>query len=115
MRTILSPLMSQIQVQIRNIQPSAMFSHPNLAADNFTVQLGRLGMIFSISPAFDRTMEAIAEWPVYVCPVPPPTALSGSWECRTMEEIMETLRWPGHIPNVRIKSVAELRAEAGIG
>jgi len=109
MRTSLSPLMQQIKTHILSVAPDTEFTD-NLVADNFTAHLGR-GRIFQISPITTRSYDTVAEWPLYVVAIPPPEP--GPWECHTMEEILETLRFPTVFPNVRRISVAEMRERAG--
>jgi hypothetical protein len=114
MRTALSPLIQQVEAHVRVQAPGAVITH-NLAGDSFIVALSGhpAAHTFSISPRFSSSYDTVATWPIYVTPIPSPEPKS--WECRTLDQIAETLRWPSLIPKVPTKSAAELQAEAGIG
>jgi hypothetical protein len=61
---------------------------------------------FAMAPPMRRPNQ----WPVYVTPIPPPSDRSGSWECRTLDEVTSTLSWPKTQPKVRVASLDEVRA-----
>ncbi|MGH7437276.1 MAG: hypothetical protein ACRENE_16490 [Polyangiaceae bacterium] len=82
----------------------------NVPGDYFIVEIGR--STFSVNPPSSTSYETKATWPIYVTPVPSPEPKS--WECHTLDEIVETLRWPTVIPKVRTISVSKLRAKAGM-
>ena len=63
--------------------------------------------VFAIATA----MRTPFRWPVHVTPVPPPRPEDGSWECKTVGEVLSTLQWPEVQPTVRIASLAEIRAK----
>jgi hypothetical protein len=109
MRLALSPLMHQVEAHILSAVPEAEILQ-NVPGDSLIVRLAR--NTFSVSPPFRSSYEAKATWPIYVTPVPSPEPRS--WECHTLDEIIETLAWPDTIPAVRTATVAEIRARAGI-
>ncbi len=109
MRTVLSPLMRQVVAHIRSIAPNVTITE-NLPGDSIIAHVG--GRDFAVSPPFRSSYEAEATWPICVTPIPSPEPKS--WDCRTLDEIGETLRWPSVAPRVRTVTATELRERAGL-
>ena len=97
---------------LKDIADAVRAAHPRARImlrppmDQLIVDLPNRG-VFAASPS----MRTPFRWPVYVTPVPPPRPEDGSWECRTVEEVLATLQWPEVQPSVRIASLAEIRAK----
>jgi hypothetical protein len=96
MRTTLSPLLLEIEAYVRAARPSAEITR-HVLDDMLSVRIG--GGRFGIAPLKTRH-RADATWPIYVTPIP--ATEFRAWECHTLEEVAQTLGWPGSIPRVRI-------------
>lgn len=88
--------MGQVEAHVRSVAPNARITE-NLPGDIIIVDLGA-GRTFQISPPYSSSYETPATWPIYVTPIP---SEAGGWECHTLDEIGETLRWPSVIPKIR--------------
>jgi hypothetical protein len=101
--------MQQVVAHVRRIAPNVKVTE-NVPGDTVIVHIG--AQTFAVEPPFRSSYEAEATWPIYVSPIPRPELKS--WECRTMDEISETLRWPSVTPKVRIVTASEVRERAGL-
>jgi hypothetical protein len=98
-------LLKDIADAVRATQPGARITlRPPM--DQLLVELPNR-RVFAAAPS----MRTPLRWPVYVTPVPPPRPEDGSWECKMVEDVLATLRWPEMQPTVRIASLAEIRAK----
>jgi hypothetical protein len=95
--------MRQVATHVRSIAPNFAVTE-NLPGDSLIVHIN--GRDFAVSPPFRSSYEAEATWPIFVTPIPSPEARA--WECRTLDEISETLRWPSVMPRVRTVAPSEL-------
>jgi len=101
--------MLELEAQIRATLPDATIIR-HVPGDSFFVDVGNV--TFCLARPWSRSYETKAAWPVTVTLVPSPEPKS--WECQTLADVMETLRWPAIVPAVRTVTMAQLRARAGM-
>jgi hypothetical protein len=104
MRTSLSPLIRDIEHHLRETFDGVVIKR-NLGGDGLIVHLG--DRTFAVQPPLVASADAEASWPIYVVPVPAPAR--ESWECTSLEDVVESLAWPHATPSTRLVRLEDVR------
>lgn len=104
MRTSLSPLIQEIEHHLRATFVGVAIRR-NLGGDGLIVHLGE--RTFAVQPPLVASNDSEASWPIYVVPVPAPDR--ESWECSSVEDVIETLAWPDATPSTRLVRLEDVR------
>ncbi len=104
MRTSLSPLIREIESYL-HASFDAIVIRTNLGGDGLIVHMG--GRTFAIHPPLIASNDSEASWPIYVVPVPAPER--ESWECTSIDEVIETIACPEAPPSARLVRLEDVR------